>query len=334
MALIGVGLLPGRRLRARLPRAPAATLIAVMTVHNLYGEPGRALTATLKAEHARLKRPFRMRINSPTCRYLSALSGGTSARQMRACRHDGRPSLPLRAVSPLVAISPRVDHRQRQRRRALAVADGMAGRSAGPAARHAGAGPRLRTGGLVDFPLPRVRRAGVGDRPVVQRRGESAASPGRRGRERRVSRARRRAIAALRPGVLRRGRQHRFVRLLRHRRSLSELHRPVAEARRTARHRAGRAHAGDRRARFRIISRRGGSRDCGACTRPSGGDGIGSEPASSAWNVRTPCPTAGSGGWTGSGSSAPATAPSSRQWKPMPAATLATCGPSAGGCPA
>ena len=56
--------------------------------------------------------------------------------------------------------------------RELAVADRVAHDRAGPAARHAGAGPRLRPGGVVDLPAPRVRRAGVGDRPVVQRLGE------------------------------------------------------------------------------------------------------------------------------------------------------------------
>ena len=92
----------------------------------------------------------------------------------------------------------------RQRRGQPPVADRVAGRGARPAARHAGAGPRLRAGAVVDLPAPRVRRAGLGHRPVVQRLGEPPAHPGRRRRGRRLPDPRRRPVAAVRRGVLRR----------------------------------------------------------------------------------------------------------------------------------
>ncbi len=53
----------------------------------------------------------------------------------------------------------------------------------GPAARHEGIGPRLRAGIVVNLSAARIRGAGLGYRPVVQRLGEHAAHPrcGRRG---------------------------------------------------------------------------------------------------------------------------------------------------------
>ena len=52
-----------------------------------------------------------------------------------------------RAISPLVEIPPGMGAGERQRRGQPPVADRVAGRGAGPAARHAGARPRLRAGG-------------------------------------------------------------------------------------------------------------------------------------------------------------------------------------------
>src|SRR3974390_1439929 len=51
-----------------------------------------------------------------------------------------------------------------------------------PPPRHAGAGPRLRPGLVVDLFTARIRRAGLGHGFVVQRLGESPENPGRRRR--------------------------------------------------------------------------------------------------------------------------------------------------------
>ena len=52
---------------------------------------------------------------------------------------------------------------------------------------HARPRPRLRRGRVVDLPAPRIRRAGLGDRLVVQRLGKPPAHSRCRGRGRRVS---------------------------------------------------------------------------------------------------------------------------------------------------
>ena len=62
----------------------------------------------------------------------------------------------------------------------------MAHGGTGLAVRYAGVGPRLRTGCVVDLFVPRIRHAGLGNRPVVQRLGEPPANPGCRCRTRRV----------------------------------------------------------------------------------------------------------------------------------------------------
>jgi SAM-dependent methyltransferase len=57
------------------------------------------------------------------------------------------------------------------------LADRMAHGGARLAPGDARARPRLRPGALVDLPPPRVRRAGLGDRPLVRRVRESPAHP-------------------------------------------------------------------------------------------------------------------------------------------------------------
>ena len=117
-------------------------------------------------------------------------------------------------------------------------------------------------GDVVDLPAPRVRRAGLGHRPVVQRLGEPPADPGRRRRGRRLPDPRRRAVAAVRRGVLRRHRVDRLLLLLRHGRPVPELPRPVREAGRPGGDRRGRADAGDRRTGPRATFASGGPRIC------------------------------------------------------------------------
>src|SRR5262245_28727600 len=68
----------------------------------------------------------------------------------------------------------------------------------------------------------------------------------------------------------------------------------------------------------------GGPRISGRSIRRPGGGGTGSGPASSTWNLPTPCRTAGAAGWSGSGPSPRTTPRKSRRWRPTRAGTSAT----------
>ena len=118
-----------------------------------------------------------------------------------------------------------------------------------PRARDARAGPGLRTRRVVDLPAPRAGRAGLGHRPLVRRIRAAGPHPRRGRRGRRVPAALRRPTAALRRAVLRRDRQHRLVRLLRHRRPVPGLRHRVPPAGRTDRNRGAGSARGDRRRR-------------------------------------------------------------------------------------
>ena len=154
----------------------------------------------------------------------------------------------FRPIPSRLGLSPRVGARRRQRWRPPLVADRLARRGARPAARHEGARPRLWPGPVVGLPPPRVRRAGLGHRPVVQPLGERPAGPRRRRRGRRLPDPGRRPVATVRRGVLRRRRVRGLVHVLRHGRPVSELPRPVRQAGRPGGHRPGRADGRDRRA--------------------------------------------------------------------------------------
>ena len=129
----------------------------------------------------------------------------------------------------------------------LAVAGRVAGGGDGPPAGHARARPGLRPGVDVDLPAPRVRRPGVGDRPVDQPVGEHPAHPRRRRRRRRLPAPRRRPFAAVRRGVLRRHHLHRLLLLLRHRRPVPQLPRSLRQGRAASSASPARACVRDRR---------------------------------------------------------------------------------------
>ncbi len=134
---------------------------------------------------------------------------------------------------------------RRQWWRQLALADRVAERRAGAASGDAGPGPGMWIGGIVHLSVPGVRRAGVGDRPLVQRLRQPVENPRRRCRRRRLSGPRGCPLAPIRDGVLRCHHQPRFLPVLRYRRLLPELHRAIPEARGHAGDCRGGADAGD-----------------------------------------------------------------------------------------
>src|SRR6266571_8464724 len=113
--------------------------------------------------------------------------------------------------SPLVPLPPRLAAGPRERGSQFTVDRGVARARARPEGGHARAGPGLRARVFVDLPASRIRRAGLGGRSLVQRRGEHSAHTRRRRRRWCVSAACGRALTAIRAGVLRRDRERRLV---------------------------------------------------------------------------------------------------------------------------
>jgi len=128
--------------------------------------------------------------------------------------HDFGQAASFRAISALCEVPSRwispVSAAQLTR---LWLSEWLAG-ALDPSARHAGSGPRLRTGSVVDFcsanSAYRFGQPTCGSAPRRTR-----ANPGRRRRRRRVSQSSGRPVAAIRRGVLRRHHEHRFLSLLR-----------------------------------------------------------------------------------------------------------------------
>ena len=190
---------------------------------------------------------------------------------------------------PRVRLPPGLGAVARQRRGQLAVADRVAGRGAGPAAGHAGARPRLRARRVVDLPAPRVRRAGLGHRPVVRRSKNGCSGSATPASRTACSRS------TPTPGRCRSPREFfdaivsidSFIYYGTDDLYLDYLARFVKPGGQIGIAGSGLVQEIDGPCPSTCGT--GGSRACGACTRPRGGGGTGSGPASSTSRWPTRC---------------------------------------------